>query len=440
MSEKSDLLCTALNEMVQQEELNGLCNKIKEIISEFIKSTKDDKNVDLVLADVSPRIKDVESFREKLSRKNYLISWSLESVTSIQEAKQTIRNNLEDLVGVRINCYFKKDELNIYNKLIGFLNDNHIEIHDNGKKNGTIKKQKNGNIIYKIVCKIELDDISYLFEIQIKCLVHSLWGEVEHKTIYKADQYEYDFSTRNQLLKSFFKSLSSSDSQLFELYKRKKYTVNDLIHSLFFLYTTDYVKSQLDGKNPTEGYTHFFELFANKETEITKFVIGALSITNDPKLLLTMGKALFNNIVPTIQTTQFSNFFLGTILDHYLEETVFDDLFAISSVIYKFSNRTAFYIFTCAEIEKILSKKNKPISKRDQSHHDEDNDDDENVEFNQIQAREEKNTTDYTPHIYCQDQEDINSLILKDKVLKRDGTQEHMLKCVEILFEIFIGD
>ena len=47
------------------------------------------------------------------------------------------------------------------------------------------QKQKNGFDIYKIDGRYELGGYPVRFELQIKALVNSFWGEVEHKIIYK---------------------------------------------------------------------------------------------------------------------------------------------------------------------------------------------------------------------------------------------------------------
>ena len=115
------------------------------------------------------RIKGVDSFREKIYRKDYVRSWTV--YDDVEHNKTTIKKNLPDLIGFRITCFFWSDEKSIYDELCacaknGFFKKFTINTNENCK-------QKNNKPIYKVS---GLYDDSVCFELQIKSIMHNIWG------------------------------------------------------------------------------------------------------------------------------------------------------------------------------------------------------------------------------------------------------------------------
>lgn len=266
-------LCEALEDM-RKEELPNVCEEIRKILCDFISKYKKENHSNLVFNEPSYRIKDVDSFSEKIPRKNYIKVWGIEEETSSDECKQKIREKLDDLIGFRINCYFFKDEKTIYKSILSGLEGFNIIIKDG--KSGP-DKQKNGLDIYKLKCEYTSSTLSkrYLFELQIKCLIDNLWGEVDHEIAYKSKQYDYQLDSKANLLKQVYTSLEASDAQLFEFYN-SSYTEEDLINSLFFLYTHDEVNEKMEGKNCTIFYNKFFSIFGKKQDAVKDYVAKRL--------------------------------------------------------------------------------------------------------------------------------------------------------------------
>lgn len=287
---KKELYVNAFKEL--KPELEEVRIEIFSMLNTFLKkyydSESNEHDVEFVLFEPTSRTKGETSFEEKLVRKSYVKTWTLEKDSNNQnDYKQTILKNLDDIIGFRINCYFKKDENNIYADVIDYFEKNDIYIKEYGTENNKkiidrsiipdfIKKQANGEPIYKMVCLYKSEKHQnniYPFELQIKSLVHNLWGEVDHEIAYKAKLYDYDYDKKTEITKAIFESLKASDTQLLNLYKNS-YDEMSMINSLFFLYSHQTVQRNLNGKNPTFYYHKFFKLFCDSMTSnaIKEFV------------------------------------------------------------------------------------------------------------------------------------------------------------------------
>lgn len=91
---------------------------------------------------------------------------------------------MSDLIGLRIECRFIKDEASIYKKLkeIFYIEDIDGYFYSDYSKNIKLKinetqpqKQHNGFDIYKIDGKFETNSSKYHFELQIKSFVNIFW-------------------------------------------------------------------------------------------------------------------------------------------------------------------------------------------------------------------------------------------------------------------------
>ena len=157
---KIENLIEAFSDELFHKLINEKRIAIEEILTEFTASS-----YEKISRSINSRIKNENSLREKLRRKNYIEILGIESDENI-DLQNIICEKLPDLLGFRINCQFKSDEEIVFDKLIEFLRDkDNIETEENPKL-----VQNNGHNIYKIACKYkELNNI-FSFEVQIKSL------------------------------------------------------------------------------------------------------------------------------------------------------------------------------------------------------------------------------------------------------------------------------
>lgn len=160
------------------------------------------------------RVKSTNSLKEKILRKSYH--------TKFSNANEFIKS-LDDIIGVRIICLLHNDEKTIWNIISSKLEE--VEVDEkkyfvNSEKNIYLEKiilpvpQKNGHDIYKIHGYYKDGNVKYNFELQIKSLVHMLWGEIEHMLFYKNYEYIIDNSIYSSVMDSMYNNLMSIDSQL----------------------------------------------------------------------------------------------------------------------------------------------------------------------------------------------------------------------------------
>ncbi len=198
----------------------GISKILKEMLEEIIVF-----NSEYTLA-VTTRVKDPKSVREKLIRNSYY---------RLHTTKKDIVENIQDIIGLRIECKFTEDEKYVYSLFEKLFQKSDDQIYYYNEKHPKIRfklsekqplKQKNGMDIYKIDARYEDkegdNDTRINFEVQIKSMVNMFWGEVEHKIIYKNQSY---FMVEQQVADSMMsikENLDLVDRQLHKLYKRYK--------------------------------------------------------------------------------------------------------------------------------------------------------------------------------------------------------------------------
>ena len=150
-------------------------------LTEFLETTFGE--IDATVG-VTSRIKSRNSLKEKILRNNLYKDYPAERLVF----------EMHDIIGVRIECRFFKDEEALYRKILETFS---VDAGDGffspvGKKAIRLKldtpqpeKQKNGFNIYRIDGTVAYAGEMYNFELQIKSLVNSFWSEIEHKLIYK---------------------------------------------------------------------------------------------------------------------------------------------------------------------------------------------------------------------------------------------------------------
>lgn len=223
-----------------------------------------------VYENIESRVKSEQSFREKIYRKDYIKEWELSDNKT--DNQKFIAMHLPDLLGFRINCFFWQDEEVIYEKLKEYYEQkNFSNIVLNFSENTT---QLNGHKIYKLS---GIYDQQFNFEIQIKSIMHNIWGEVEHKAIYKNRDYDADILNKKAITEEVFNILRASDKQLVSLFKKQN-DERQLTYALFYEKTKKIIYEKTGTDILARHYNGYFEVFSDSENfkHIKKYVAHSL--------------------------------------------------------------------------------------------------------------------------------------------------------------------
>ncbi len=168
---------------------------------------------------VTSRIKTRDSLKEKILRNNLYKQCEAERLVY----------EMHDIIGVRLECRFFKDEEFLFGKIRETFC---VDLGDgffspSGKKAIKLKldtpqpeRQRNGFDIYRIDGVVTYASEDYNFELQIKSLVNTFWSEIEHKLIYKNIRFNPADSLLKELLNSIHDSLTGVDHQLNLIFDR----------------------------------------------------------------------------------------------------------------------------------------------------------------------------------------------------------------------------
>lgn len=265
-----ELLQNAYDEKFRSKILNKK-GEIESELRNFIKDINSKDSTDIkIFENLESRIKSKDSFCEKIKRKNYINIWDFPQEKN--DIQKYISCKLPDLIGFRVNCFFYDDEKIIYNELKKYYEEKHFSTNLKLNFNENTK-MLNGHNIYKvsgIYCNTN-------FEIQIKCSVNNLWGEVEHSRIYKSEHYDPKINTKKAITEGVFKILRSSDYQLKTIFE-ENYSMTDLIRSLFYQYTYRDIMREENITILSRHYKHFFDIFKDEVhfCNIKKFLSAKL--------------------------------------------------------------------------------------------------------------------------------------------------------------------
>lgn len=168
---------------------------------------------------ITGRVKSPNSLKEKIIRKNYHKKYDKGS---------ELIGNLDDIIGVRVLCLLQSNEKETWLFLekkfdIQVLENQEYYIYDERvflKKIKLPDNQKNNHPIYKLHGYYMHADKKYNFELQIKSLVHLLWGEVEHMLFYKNYAYNIDSKFYESIMDTFYYGLMGIDLQLENIMKQ----------------------------------------------------------------------------------------------------------------------------------------------------------------------------------------------------------------------------
>ncbi|MCM1988608.1 GTP pyrophosphokinase [Oceanirhabdus seepicola] len=169
---------------------------------------------------VNSRVKGNESLKEKILRNNYYKKYN---------SPQRVIENLSDLMGVRIECRFIEDEKRVYKILKKHFSKRDMDGYSYNELNNRIRldlegkqpqEQKNGFKIFRIDGVYIENGNKCNFELQIKSLVNTFWGEIEHKVIYKNNNYVMWDGFLKDIMASIKKNLTMIDNQLQIVYNQ----------------------------------------------------------------------------------------------------------------------------------------------------------------------------------------------------------------------------
>ena len=198
------------------DENRGGFMRAAEKLSEYLQNTFGE--IDATIG-VTYRVKTSDSLKEKIIRNSLYKNHSAEEIVF----------EVHDIIGVRIECRFFKDEHELYSRIRETFC---VDLGDGyfspvGKKTIRLKldtpqpeKQRNGFDIYRIDGDVAYAGETYKFELQIKSLVNSFWSEIEHKLIYKNVTFNQTDNLMKDMLNSIHESLTGVDHQLNLIFDR----------------------------------------------------------------------------------------------------------------------------------------------------------------------------------------------------------------------------
>lgn len=196
-------------------ELAGVNKELKKYFTELL--IDDDR-----LTNITTRMKTQESLREKLIRRNFFIRFP----DPVRGFKQ-----IQDLVGIRIECRFIKDEEDLYKKIIKDFTIKSDRGYYRSNKNNKIRLKlddpqpqplANGFTMFKLDGEYDTGSYMYCFELQIKSFVNVFWGEIDHKLLYKNYNYIVTEGFFREIMNSINDNLKMIDKQLMILYDHVK--------------------------------------------------------------------------------------------------------------------------------------------------------------------------------------------------------------------------
>ncbi|MEQ2628460.1 (p)ppGpp synthetase [Peptoniphilus lacrimalis] len=329
----------------------------KEVRNYFSDVLKDDERA----LNLSTRIKTPQSLREKLIRRNYYIKYP----TPFEGFKK-----VPDLIGLRIECRFIKDEKEIYQKIIdefriycgkGYYASN---INKNIRLNlEDIQPQvlNNGFKIYKLDGLYKNSKTSYSFELQIKSLVNLFWGEIDHKILYKNYNYMIVEDFFRDIMHSIIDNLFMVDKQLMILYdhvtnsdasgkdpaeKQLKVLLSKIIHDVFinkiygelgFVFNikvstdiiVEFIFMKLK-KNKDNSYGEDFISLINRINEISTLDMNLeeyINVDEKPKFYDSFTRNIGNLILDSLNKDFEWNIFFKiiTTIDRESDNQIFED-------------------------------------------------------------------------------------------------------------------
>ncbi|WP_138158993.1 GTP pyrophosphokinase [Peptoniphilus catoniae] len=257
---------------------------LRQISNKIVSSLKDTLYTDDNFSNISYRIKSESSLKEKIIKNNFFLKYN--------DAESMIMN-LSDLIGVRIECRFIKDEEEIYNLIKKKYNINQGDGYYKNDLESPIslklsdkqpQVQVNGFEIYKIDCRYQYGKNIFNFELQIKSMVNVFWGEIDHKILYKNYNYMLDESFFRDIMSTIKDSLYMIDRQLLLVFehvssldasavvsanKQIDQLLSKIIHDVYSNKVREELGFVFNFKHSTDIIVEFLQLTAAKKKELS---------------------------------------------------------------------------------------------------------------------------------------------------------------------------
>lgn len=185
------------NELIKYSyALSNLETEIK-IYDNILKESEEGSPIE----SIKTRLKSSESAMKKMMRNNLELNMC------------NLRDNIQDIAGMRIICSFISD---VYNIAEIIKKNKDIEVI---KEKDYIKKPKaSGYRSYHLIVKVPINTIDgdkeyYLVEIQIRTIGMNFWASLEHKIKYKNDGYISE-DAKNKLIECADKIFISDNEMM----------------------------------------------------------------------------------------------------------------------------------------------------------------------------------------------------------------------------------
>lgn len=231
-----------------------LGNNVKQVLIDLLKTN----NIDIL--DVSYRVKQFDSFYEKIEFKGYKNPFE----------------EVEDFCGLRIVCYYLSD-LKKIDKII----TDEFEVKESLDKTGILEPDQFGYRSFHYIVKLKkkwlevpnyrgLEDLKA--EIQIRTVLMHAWADIEHKLAYKAkEQIPEQFRRKLCQLSAL---LEVADEQ-FDVLKQEK---EKLKHNLITqkLGISEFDTSQPLNLDTLQAFLDFFDPERTKNLSATSDVLGRI--------------------------------------------------------------------------------------------------------------------------------------------------------------------
>lgn len=174
-----------------EDTISGIVNQYA---AEYKLLYQNDSSKEIKLYELSGRVKEPESLREKIVR-DQLFCY-MQEASSDEDKINIIKLRIDDLIGIRYLVSLSQDCTSMHSLIkekISEFNEKGINFFniDNNPQ-----KMKNGRLIYRLKGSFE----GYNFELQIKSKIDSAWADIEHMLFYKDFNFSYIQGTNKEVM------------------------------------------------------------------------------------------------------------------------------------------------------------------------------------------------------------------------------------------------
>ncbi|MDO5715101.1 MAG: (p)ppGpp synthetase [Tissierellia bacterium] len=277
--------------------------EVAQVLTDYFKDLLD--NDDRAI-NITSRIKSSKSLRDKVIRRNYFLE---------HPDPKDCFENVPDLIGLRIECRFNKDEDQIYQiiqrKFRSYCGKGYYSSRKNNRIELNLEQKQpqllnNGFSIYKVDGIYRGEQRNFYFELQIKSLVNVFWGEIDHKILYKNYNYMVTEGFFRDIMSSIIENLSMVDRQLMILYdhvnsldasayisaeNQLKVLLSKIIHDVFVNKVYDELGFVFDLKSTSDVIVDylFMKCIKNKDLSYGEnfiFLINRINRISEPEMNL----------------------------------------------------------------------------------------------------------------------------------------------------------